>query len=594
MAGVWRGILAYRRRMLLIGTTAALVLAATLPVTELVSREAFGRTHLRPIPTLASNLLEWAAPVAEPPVVHQEAIHRLYRLLLGTGFTTLVMGGLTLLAFANGLARVRSRALRIARAVGASRRMLQRSAIVETVLIGGTGILLGGISGLLVASAALAGWPGASGPLSASLGVLVGFLVFGNVALGFLFPIWYGGWHRGRVLQAPSSGRGLVVPIIQLGLAMSVMTAGVALRRAQANLSHRSSAGQGTSGRLYTIGREDAPPLSMPERATQYTYLIDSLRAHRTLVGISSPGTTIGLGTVTPLTTECGACSLGSPPLPWHIVPTSHFFVSADSFQALGIELHDGRLLQDSDRWGTEPVVVVNRALALDHFERGDAVGRRLKLGTDRMTWHQVVGIVEDGSPTGLGPSLQPAYAVYASVLQHPPGGIEILLQPDRGISPDDVSRMLNRPVGTIISRSMEEVASTEADRIAWFGRWFLMEGVALFLLAVGGTFITMTLWVRSLRGEIGIRRAMGASRAAIYRYISVRALGVGLAGTAMSLWFGPGLWAALPALVPNVPAWDWSVLWKLSLLLAGVTMVGAAIPTYALLRHPPATQTDP
>ena len=50
-------------------------------------------------------------------------------------------------------------------------------------------------------------------------------------------------------------------------------------------------------------------------------------------------------------------------------------------------------------------------------------------LGDDERTWHTVVGIVDDPPTRALGSALLPPFTVYASVLQHPPMNVELLVR---------------------------------------------------------------------------------------------------------------------------------------------------------------------
>ena len=56
--------------------------------------------------------------------------------------------------------------------------------------------------------------------------------------------------------------------------------------------------------------------------------------------------------------------------------------VSAGYFEALGIPLKDGRLLDARDRQGATRVIVVNETMARVHFG-GHAIGQRIQLGAE-------------------------------------------------------------------------------------------------------------------------------------------------------------------------------------------------------------------
>ena len=78
--------------------------------------------------------------------------------------------------------------------------------------------------------------------------------------------------------------------------------------------------------------------------------------------------------------------------------------VEGDYFRAMGIPLLRGRFLNEDDKEGSQLVVVVNRKLAEQSWPGQDPIGKRLRLGTEKMPtpWAIVVGEVADvqeGSP---------------------------------------------------------------------------------------------------------------------------------------------------------------------------------------------------
>src|SRR5439155_24868354 len=181
------------------------------------------------------------------------------------------------------------------------------------------------------------------------------------------------------------------------------------------------------NGHVFELSAADPRPA---DRAARYASLLDQLDADRSkLVSLTSPGTLVGLGTLSTVTTDCGICSSGGMSLKWHLVWTTHQFVSADSFKALGVHLVAGRGISREDGWNEKPVAVISRALAARHFQKGEAIGRQMLVGDDPRTWHTVVGVVDDPPATALGGLLQPRYTVYLSIMQHPIESSELLVR---------------------------------------------------------------------------------------------------------------------------------------------------------------------
>jgi FtsX-like permease family protein len=193
----------------------------------------------------------------------------------------------------------------------------------------------------------------------------------------------------------------------------------------------------------------------------------------------------------------------------------------------------------------------------------------------------------------GLGGALQPRYTVYLSVLQHPPRSTELLVRaPHRRDVSRDVRSALQAALGPRIAVPTGERESSrlvaETAPLVWFGRAFAMEGWAMLGMAVIGAFALMNLWVRSLLGELGMRRAVGARRRDLLGFVLVRAMGVGVAGVAAGLWFGWPLWGELPRVVPGLDPWSASTVARFGCVLLGAALAGALLPAWRAARTTP------
>jgi hypothetical protein len=294
------------------------------------------------------------------------------------------------------------------------------------------------------------------------------------------------------------------------------------------------------------------------------------------------------------VTTDCGQCSEGGLPLRWQQEFTVHQYVSADSFEALGLRIVEGRWITPADRQGSDPVAVVSRHLARQHFQAGDAVGRDLQIAGERERWFHVVGIVDDPTPLAFGGGLQPPYTVYLSVLQEPVPAVELLVRPPAGTALDGsasrtIARLLGDGAGAIAPVTEAEMIHAERAPLVWFATWFRFEGWALLVIALSGTIIVLQLWVRSARTELGVRRAVGATRAALFRFILLRAALVGLGGVGLGFWFGPVLWDSLPVVAPGAAAWDRAAVAPVALLLIGAALLAVLVPAWRTSRTSPA-----
>ncbi|HUR95776.1 MAG TPA: FtsX-like permease family protein [Gemmatimonadales bacterium] len=590
-SALW-GLRAHRGTAALLVGFGALGLAATLPVALMVGA---GGSLLTPRLLLPGADLvadpEWAL-ARTPAALQREGLTLLFHGLAGAALTGFIVSALGVLLLFAARAGERRGEMILRRAVGASGRTLLLATLLEGGVIAVAALMVGIVAGWAGAKAAVTAWPGAVGPLAsepAALTILaMPAVVLTAAALALLFA------PRRRLTDTSGRPLGLAVPAAQLGLASIMLTAGGLLGRHSDGRPIASF--ERVAGRQIVTARS-ADPVAQ-SRSASYKALLRSLESGGSdTVSLASDGVTLGLGTVSVATTDCGLCSFGGVMVPWHAVAAAHRFVSADSFQALGVGVVEGRGLTDADDWQAPRVAVVSRALALQHFQDGQAVGRRMLLGDDVRTWHTVVGVVDVPPSQAIGAAMLPVYSVYGSVLQHPPSQIELLLTPRPGVTMPKLKGTVAAALGV---RADQVSATTEARLLAgdrapvdWFGTMLEIEGSAALIVAVLATVVQLRLWVRSSEPELGLRRAVGARGRDIVALLVLRAGMVAAGGIAVGLWLGPVAWGALGTIVAGLPGWDTGLVMRYASMLVAATLAAALVPGYRASRQPPARLLD-
>lgn len=538
------------------------------------------------VPAFAFDL-GWTGAAVTPAVTQQLAVRQLFELLILSGFLTFCVVACSILLVAASIASERAAEHAVRRSVGASSRTLLLAAFVEAGMLAAIAVGGGGIVAVWLSREAVASWPGTAaatgmGPTPALLAAALALLI------AALLPLVHRGRRRltGSLREPP----GLLLPSVQLGLALAVLTTSAIISNAAQRL--------GRSGSDLAIGgvglSVDAAPASSARRSENYEQVITALDslAGVTAVSLTSPGQLVGLGVVDFLRTDCGVCSRGGILLPWLELNATVQMVSSDTFHARGFGILAGRGFEPRDRTGSEPVAVVNRHLAGRYFEDGDAVGRDLFVGADwKRARHRVIGIVDDERSIAFGGRGQPLETVYLSVLQHPATAVDILLTGESGLSAGSAAAVVtSRLGGSVRTITPAELLERQAAPGRWFARWFGIQGWAMLAAAVLGIFAFMRRWVFALAPEIALRRAGGATRRRMALLIAARASGVGLAGALTGLvFFGPSLWTAVARLVPGASAWEPATVARFAMLLAAATLAGAALPAWRVLRLPPA-----
>ena len=536
----------------------------------------------------ASTLVRWTETASPPSLTQAAAVHSLAELLMAIAWTAMVLAVLTIVLRYQVQAARRGGEIGVRRAVGASRLDILAGLLAESSVTSVLTVSLGAAAAATMLAVAHALAPEMSFGVRPML--LTGTtLVVATLLVAGLSPLRF---FRARYMRDQVQG---VVPLgfpaFQLAISLTLVM-GSALLLGKARERSTAETGAGLNG---IVVQFDSGLTEHSDRAAVYARLLERLRrtGTREEVSLTAPGGLLGLGTVDNVTTHCGQCVSGGIFVPFHHTQAVHLFVSPDSFAARGARLVAGRALTEADTWGGKRVAVVNRHLALRHFESGDAVGRNMWLGSDlRREPYEVVGIVEDTGSDVLGGALQPRKAVYLSVLQLPPREADLLVRASQPVDSAAVLATIRDTIGAGVIRSVTaetDYVAAQQKPLSWFGGWFALAGLVVLITGMGGTFSTVRLWVDSLAAELSLRRAVGANRARIAGFVLIRALGISLGGTALGVFaFFVVLRGALNAVVRDLPVWNSAVLVVSAMMFGGIALLAAAIPTLSLLRRPP------
>ncbi len=213
---------------------------------------------------------------------------------------------------------------------------------------------------------------------------------------------------------------------------------------------------------------------------------------------------------------------------------------TADYYRIQGLELYLGRFIKGVDVENHSNVVVINAGLATEVMGRMDVVGESISLNSIRYT---IIGVLaEDDSDTSSFQSYE-AYIPYTSLLRLADGVSseittfyvaadaetdidtaeakleEILLT--RFENDEDAYTIINT---SLISDALESVTGILS---------LLLGGIAAISLLVGGIGIMniMLVSVTERTREIGIRKAVGATRGTIMLQFLIEALMISLMG---------------------------------------------------------------
>jgi macrolide transport system ATP-binding/permease protein len=234
--------------------------------------------------------------------------------------------------------------------------------------------------------------------------------------------------------------------------------------------------------------------------------------------------------------------------------------VDLDYFKTMRIPLLQGRAFTDADQDGSLPVVIVNENLARRYWPNGNAIGQHLRLTGDTIT-RQIVGVVKTSNYTTLGETPQPC--LYLPIRQNP--GSDAILYVRTAGNPS----LILEPVQGQIRDTDPKVEVTDirtgakiVDQVLWNARMVLgmlgVFGLLALALASVGLYGILAYTVSGRRREIGVRMALGASRASVLRLVLRQGMmlvfiGAGI-GLVLALFIGRAFSRMLFGLSPADP----------------------------------------
>lgn len=465
--------------------------------------------------------------------MHREskrAIEGPLALLLGAvGFVLLIaVANVASLLLARGAGRTGEWAVRTA--LGASRRRLLAGALTESAILTAAGAAAG--LGLAWAAVRLIGVraPAVGLPQLAGMGLDLRVLGFGLglvilvTVLSGLAPAWQaqrsdpqealrnegrgGGAGRGhhRFL------RGLIVA--EVGLSLILLLGAGLLTRGFRELVTQDPGFD--ADRILTLSVH-VPADRYPDGSSVNRFLEPALEAVEAVPGVEAAAA-INLVPYASWGWNFNIRYEGQPgDDPTRLPLVERRVVTPGFFEALGMTLVRGRLLEpgDDERPESPAVVVVNEALATEHFPGESAVGKRFhQSDTSFVT---IVGVVSN--IRNFGPDRPPRPEVYVSYDQGGGGSSSFPLMVRTAGEPASVAQAVTRAVFAVdpqaaVSRvqPMTDVIAASVGRPRFYLVLMSAFAAVALALAIAGLYGVMSYVVEQRRREIGIRAALGSS----------------------------------------------------------------------------------
>ncbi len=501
----------------------------------------------------------------------------------------------------------RQQELAIRAALGAGTGRIARELLLESVLLG----ILGGIVGLGLAFGALRFlvWlaPGNLPRLSDIAldlpAVLFAFVV--SVITGLLFgaiPVFkYAGARVGTMLRgggrSSSASRErhrarniLVVAQVSLALVL-LIGSGLMIRTFYVLSSVHPGFQRPEEVQTFRLSIPDSQIKEEVAVVRMHQAIMDKVAAVPGVssVALASTVTMTGDGWHDPLFAQDRTYSEGQLP------PLRLFkFVSPGYVRTMGAALVAGREFTWDDTYQLRPVALVSESLARELWEQpAAAIGKRVR-AYPQGAWREVVGVVTDMREDGLHRKATTAAYRPIMMLHFSPTpdnrnfvtrGLAYVVRSSR-TGTDGFVGELGRAVWSINpnlplagARTLQEIYDASLARTSFTLVMLAIAGGMALLLGVAGIYGVISYSVSQRTREIGIRIALGAQAPAVRRMFVLHALTLAGIGIAIGIAAASGMMRLMSTLLFEVSPVDPLTYAMVSLTLIAATTLASYVP---------------
>ena len=530
-------------------------------------------------------------------------------------FLMLLVSGVLLIAGKNVLGLLLARALHRQRemavraALGASRWKLVRVCLVEALLIGIVGTVVGGLAGLTLARrlATMASTPG----FPIYLNVAVDWRVFAYLTIVMLVSTLViglipalrasrveprGGLAEGRTLTPGRNRHRTLGALTVAQIASSVVLLAVCglFMRSVAGLE---SADLGFEDDRILLASTDPSAVGYDEAKMRGLYR-SADAALEALPDVERVAQSAFAPFSSSNSTPYVAADGNPSPTSLTGILADRHFVSSDYFQTIGTPLLRGRSIADTDREGSPPVAVVNQTMAARLWPGENAIGKRFRetAGTEALV--EVVGIVPDARyrRDEMNGAAMPRY--FLSIDQFFQGARVFHVRVAGRVTPQttaaEIQSALRQQDDSVPVYDVFPLAYQVSFGPNGFGGTRSLAlvtavlGATALALALVGLYGMLSFAVGQRTNEIGIRMALGAHPGHVVSMVLRRTWGLTLSGLVLGLGLSLALGQAIRGLLFGVGPYDAATIGGVTFLIGLVSTVVGYLPARRASRIDP------
>jgi putative ABC transport system permease protein len=236
-------------------------------------------------------------------------------------------------------------------------------------------------------------------------------------------------------------------------------------------------------------------------------------------------------------------------------------------------------------------VVIVNDAFVRRHFPGEEVLGRRLSFNGPAGPWQEIVGVVRDSKYLTLGEESTPV--VYLSLQQNHETGMALHVRASG--DPSSITASVRREVQSlernlpVANPTLLRESLNNSLYAARMGALLLgVFGSLALVLAAVGLYGVMSFSVSRRTRELGIRMALGARAADVFRMVLRQGMTLVLLGIAVGLVASTLMTRLLQSFLYGISTTDALTFASVPMMLALVAFLACYIPARR------ATKVDP
>jgi predicted permease len=278
----------------------------------------------------------------------------------------------------------------------------------------------------------------------------------------------------------------------------------------------------------------------------------------------------------------------GYVPRPHESLEVRRADVTPGYFETLGIKILEGRDFTPEDNEKAPGVLIIDQTAANRYWPGQDPLGRKLSV------WHRVftvVGVVKNTKHQFMNERPEPM--IYMNYAQGPHD--ELIVQVRTRSKPEEMAQAVERAIHEIDGRlpvfdvrSMRETTQMARIFAVMQSTFAGMFAVIALVLAATGIYGVVAYRTQLRTHEIGVRMALGASRADVLRLVLLQGLWLTLIGLVVGIVLSWGLTRFISGMLYGVSANDPATMLGVLILLGTMSLLACYLPAHRAMRADP------